>query len=264
MVAGMLKRLTACLEQRLTFRPQKELEVPPPERVETLPIPTRDGITLDCWILDHPEAELEVAFFHGNRGNLGTWFPLLDMIRSRRCRVTAIDYRGYGRSNGTPTERGFFEDTRAFLEIFWSKLHRNDMPVIYWGRSLGGVAAAYSCREHEPEGLILEATFASKQHLVRHFPLLQWLSRFSTYELPVAALLTKRKCPVLVVHATGDHVVPFRAGIELYDLLNPPKAFFQMEGAKHGKLHENEPDRYWQRIRAFFQEVIHARGSDHH
>ena len=252
------------LERRLAFAPNRRVTNQPGVPYQSSFVRTTDNLDIHVWHLEHPSPLVDVLFFHGNRGNLGTWCSLLELIQARGARLAALDYRGYGRSSGQPSERGLYLDVEAFLDHFWEELHEPGLPVVYWGRSLGGVAAARACQKREPDALILEATFASKQRLVGHLRYLKWIARFSDYQFPTARFLEGRTCPVLVIHALQDKVVPFLAGKELYNLLAPPKEFFQINGGGHGRVHETQPTRYWERVSDFFKEIAESGGPHRH
>ncbi len=251
----MIQNLVRWLERRLSFVPYRKLARQPQVPFQSSFVRTSDQLDIHYWLLEHPSPVADVVFFHGNRGNLGTWCPLLELIQFCGVRVTALDYRGYGRSQGQPTEQGLYLDVEAFLGLFWAQLHDPNLPVVYWGRSLGGVTAARACQRREPDALVLEGTFSSKDRLLQRFKALHWLSRFSEYEFPTMRFLADRTCPVLVIHALQDAVIPFEAGKELYNDLSPPKEFFAINGPGHGKVHETEPARYWKRVRTFLQGI---------
>ncbi len=259
-----MKGLIQWLERRLAFAPTRRITREPGVPYVSSFVTTCDHHDIHFWLLEHPSPRVNVLFFHGNRGNLSTWCSLLELIQARGARLAALDYRGYGRSSGRPSERGLYLDVEAFVDHFWEKLREPGLPVVYWGRSLGGVAAARACQEREPDALILEATFASKQHLVHHLPLLRWMARFSDYEFPTVRFLESRTCPMLVIHASRDKVIPFQAGKELYNLLSPPKEFFQIDGGGHGRVHETQPTRYWKRVSDFLAEISEIGGPDQH
>jgi len=95
----------------------------------------------------------------------------------------------------------------------------------------------------------------SKDRLVRWFRSLNWVRRFSEYEFPTIRFLVDRSCPVLVIHAVEDSVIPFQAEEKLYNLLSPPKELFLINGSGHGKVHGTESARYWRRVRTFLQGI---------
>ncbi len=214
-------------------------------------IPTSDGEVVVVWQLPHPNPVGELVFFHGNAGNLSLWLGFLIEAAQRGLSVTALDYRGYGESSGSPTESGLEKDVEATLELFWSKIHQSDRPVVYWGRSLGGPFAAYATRLRSPDALILEATFRNKNSLLRHFPVLRALNVFSRFRFPTLKHLKDSDCPILVVHGDRDTVVPLEEGEVLFEDLKEPKQFLLIPGGNHGGLQSVEPEIYWNTILEF-------------
>ena len=177
---------------------------------------TQDGERISAWLLKHPEPRAEVLYFHGNGGNLSAWEEVLTEIYGQSITVFALDYRGYGKSTGSPTEKGLYLDVQAFLERFWTDLHQPSRKVFYWGRSLGGPMATFAVTEKMPDGVILESTFPSKSSLLRHYPLLRILGVFSRYRFSTVSFLKKPHSPVLVLHGDRDKVVPFEQGRLLF------------------------------------------------
>ena len=260
LLAGItaLKLLTSVLEPRLTFFPIRGLNLTP-ENVgipyQEIRIQTRDGESIHAWFLHHPEARAEVVFFHGNGGNLSLWLDFIMELYHQSLTVIACDYRGYGESTGSPTEAGLYQDTAALVHHFWHNIHRPTSRVLYWGRSLGGIMAAYATTVRKPDGLVLEATFSEKSSLLKHYPLLRILGFFSRYRFPTTEFVRDLDRPVLVIHGTQDEVVPFSEGQKLFHELNTEKYFSEIEGASHNNLHLIDPESYRTRVREFIQEL---------
>ena len=219
---------------------------------EPATIRTRDGERLRGWFLPHPRPRAVVLYFHGNGGNLSVWLPILVDMHRQGYAVRAIDYRGYGRSSGRPSERGLYVDVDAALE--WAAEDRR-APVIYWGRSLGTAMASYAATRHRPDGLILEAGFPDAWSLVRGSPPLAILALFSTYRFPTASYVRRAGCPILVMHGDADQVVPFALGEALYASAPAPKQFVRIRGGDHNDAAPAEPDAYWSAVRAFVESL---------
>ncbi|MFQ5738976.1 MAG: alpha/beta hydrolase [Acidobacteriota bacterium] len=257
-MAVAAKLLVTWLEPRLTFHPTRGLSTRPrgvDTRVRELEIETEDGETICVWSLERKNPLAEILFFHGNRGNLSLWSPLLSRMSAEGYSVAALDYRGYGTSSGSPTEAGLYRDTTAFVAYFWRHLNRSTAPVVYWGRSLGGVTGSFATTLRPPQGLILESTFPDKKTLMGHRRLLRWASLFSRYKLPVAEFLNGLSCPTLVIQGDSDPVVPLAVGRNLFERIPARKEFFLMAGAGHGDTHEVHPTLYWRRIRQFIETI---------
>jgi fermentation-respiration switch protein FrsA (DUF1100 family) len=215
---------------------------------ESATLTTDDGERLRAWLLPHPSPRAEVLYFHGNGGNLSVWAPILAGIHRRGYAVRAIDYRGYGESSGTPTERGLYRDVNAAVN--WAPADAS-VPIVFWGRSLGVSMAAYAATIRRPDALVLESGFPDARTLLRAYPVLAFLSLFSTYRFDTIEHLRHVQAPALVVHGDADRVVPFENGRALFEAIDGPKEFFRIEGGDHNDLSPRDAERYWDTIGRF-------------
>jgi len=247
------------LEHRLVFRPSKDVTQTPISfgvPFEHFFVPTPDGERLSAWHLlpEHPRAA--VLYFHGNSGNLGLFAGVLTRLYQNRLQVFAIDYRGYGRSSGQPTEKGVYMDALAAVEYFHDRLRLDGCPVVFWGRSLGGPVAAYASSQASPGGVILETTFSSKRVLLRNYP---WQFRifsvFSKYRFDTLRHLSGQSLHKLVVHGDQDRTIPVEQGRYLFRNLESPKSLLVISGADHINIHEVDEDRYWGKILGFIERL---------
>ena len=241
------------LEPRLAFVPfTGEDETPRDSGLsfEALTIQTSDGERLRAWVIPAPAAKARILYFHGNGGNLSNWAPILTGIVRRGYSVVAIDYRGYGLSSGHPTERGLYRDVEAIVAREWIDADRR-LPLIYWGRSLGGAMAAYAATVRRPDGVIIEAGFPDARAAVRGSPALAVLSRLASYRFPAAEFLNRAQVPVLQLHGDRDAVIPIALGRELFGQLNGPKQFVVMPGGDHNDGVPRDPASYWSAVDRF-------------
>jgi fermentation-respiration switch protein FrsA (DUF1100 family) len=191
-----------------------------------------------------------VVYFHGNGGNLSNWSPILAGIVRRGYSVIAVDYRGYGLSTGRPTEQGIYRDVDALVARAWPDAdHR--VPLVYWGRSLGGAVAAYAATVRKPDGVILEAGFPDARSVTRGSPALAVLSRFSSYRFPTAEFINTANVPVLQLHGDRDSVIPFELGRELSQRIHGRKEFVVIAGGDHNDTVPPDPQAYWSAIDRF-------------
>jgi fermentation-respiration switch protein FrsA (DUF1100 family) len=255
----VLKILVILLEPKMTFFPYRLIyETPKDTGIEyqDLSFPTSDGETLNAWFLEVPEPLADLVFFHGNGGNIS--LGCLDYLLSLHHHgysVFAFDYRGYGKSTGSPSEAGLYIDSRAAVSYFWENLRQANRPVMYLGHSLGGVAAASAAAHAEPHGLILQGTFPDKMTLLTHYPFFYFLGLFSRYRLSTLEFMKDVRSPVLVVHGERDRVVPLGAGQKLYDRLAGQKELYLVKGAGHADLHLVGGQEYWERLAAFVKSL---------
>ena len=256
-LAAMLVALVAVvrwLEPRLAFFPSAGEDATPRDfgiDFEPVSILTRDGQHLHGWWFHHPSPRASILYFHGNGGNLSMWTPILAGIANRGYELLAFDYRGYGLSDGRPTEQGLYRDVDAALEQFAVRASA-DRPRVYWGRSLGVVMTSYASTIAAPDGLILESGFPSARSLLRTSPILFGLSSLASYRFPAATFLQRRKTltPVLVLHGDHDRIVPIAKGRALFDAISGPKQFVTIRGGDHNDATPAAAT-YWQSVDEF-------------
>jgi hypothetical protein len=256
-VALLLMLLVRWLEPRIAFFPSAG-ETATPDRFgtsfEATTIETSDGERLRAWRIRADAPHALVVYFHGNGGNLSVWAPILSDIARRGYSVVAFDYRGYGLSTGSPSERGLYRDVDAVI-AYASRLRTPPVPLVYWGRSLGTAMAAYASTRQRPDGLILEAGFPDARSLVRASPLLALLSFFSAYRFPTAEFANQGRVPALVMHGTADSVIPFALGRALHERLSGPKTFVEITGGDHNDARPADERAYWDAVDAFVRGV---------
>ena len=251
-----LALLVRFLEPRMAFFPfPGEAETPRDFGIpfEALTIDTADGERLRAWLMTPPPpqaARARILYFHGNGGNLSNWSPIVAGIARRGYSVLAVDYRGYGLSTGRPTERGLYRDVDAVLARPAAPSEAA-LPLIYWGRSLGGAMAAYAATVRKPDGVIIEAGFPSARAAVRASPVLAVLSLLASYRFPAGEYLNQANVPVLMLHGDRDRVIPFALGRELFEQVTAPKEFVTIAGGDHNDAAPPDPQAYWAAIDRF-------------
>jgi uncharacterized protein len=251
----VMKFLVGWLEPQMTFFPFRgEQETPEHLGVayETWRVPTVDGETVVAWWMPHEAPRAIVVYFHGNGGNLSLWLPVFGGLHARGLGVLALDYRGYGLSTGSPTEQGLYRDADALLqEVARRQPVSGDVPVIYWGRSLGGAVAAYATTVQRPDALVLESSFPDKAFVIRHNPVLRVLNVFAAYTFPTSTFLDGFDRPTLVIHGDADTIVPYAGAQRLYDAVSGPRTLVTIPRGDHNDFYGAEAREYWAAIDAF-------------
>lgn len=195
--------------------------------------------------LPNSQATHTLLYIHGNAEDLGDVRPLLDRLHSWGFSVFAYDYRGYGTSNGSPSERNAYQDADAAYHYLTQQLKIPPDQIIVYGRSVGGGSAVDLATRHPVGGLILESTFTSAFRVVVPFPILPF-DKFSNLDK-----LRKVQCPVLVMHGQADEVIPIQHGQRLYEAAQEPKMSLWVAEAGHNDLAWAAGERYQQTLVAF-------------
>jgi fermentation-respiration switch protein FrsA (DUF1100 family) len=218
-----------------------------------LRITTIDGVVLHGWWMPHPSPRGQIIYWHGNGGNLALWLDVFVDLRRHGFSVLAVDYRGYGGSGGTPSEKGIYRDAEAVNAYFTTHHLRDGTPTIYWGRSLGSVVASYAAAKSPPDALILESAFPDARSLFSSNPVLLALSVLATYRFSTSQHLEGYRGPLLVIHGDADTLIPFDGGRKVFERArNPHKAFVALKGADHNEMYAQRPD-YWPAIDRFLE-----------
>jgi pimeloyl-ACP methyl ester carboxylesterase len=207
-----------------------------------------DGTRLHGWYVSHPEPRAVVLFCHGNAGNVALWADELRILHDRMgCAVLGFDYRGYGRSEGTPNEAGVLADARAARTWLAHRAGVAEREIVLMGRSLGG-AVAVDLAIDGTRGLILESTFTSMPE-VGH-AMLPWLPvrTLMRTQLNSLAKIGKYHGPLLQSHGTADRLIPYAMGQKLFAAANQPKQFIAFRGGDHN---DPQTDEYYTALDGF-------------
>lgn len=201
---------------------------------EAVRLTTRDGLQLAGWFVPHPRARATLLFLHGNAGNISHRLDSIRLFHDLGLAVLIIDYRGYGESEGQPTEAGTYHDAAAAWEYLVGQRHLASGEIVIFGRSLGGAVAADLASRTQPGALFLESTFVSVPDMAaRLYPWLpvRWLSR---YRYDTGAKLAAITAPLLIAHSADDEIIPYAHGRRLFELAREPKRFLELRGAHNG------------------------------
>lgn len=247
--------MTGAMEQRLLYFPEPQVSATP--AVFDLPfdevtLTTSDNVQLHGWFIPGEEGKPVVLFFHGNAGNISHRLDNIRLLHKLGVAVLIFDYRGYGKSQGTPSETGLTKDALAALNWLqtngWQPEH-----IIYFGRSLGAAVAVNLADQQKPARLVLETPFTSIRAMGRqHYPLLTitlgWMLRDQFDNLEK---ISRIDVPVLIFHGDRDSIVPESMARKLFDAANGKKIFHLIKGADHNNTYERGGEAYWQEWREF-------------
>jgi fermentation-respiration switch protein FrsA (DUF1100 family) len=203
---------------------------------------TEDQVRLYGWFIPREGARRVVLFLHGNAGNISHRGESIRIFHRLGLNVFIFDYRGFGRSQGSASERGLYKDARAAWDWLTGKGGFSPDEVILFGRSLGGVVAAHLASDVSPGGLIIESSFSSARDLARTlFPLLSKMV-FLRFRFNAEEYVEQVACPILVLHSPDDEIIPYRLGRKLYDSAPDPKQFVDLEGGHNDGFLRSQPE----------------------
>jgi len=245
------------------FPPRCPKGLSPPElyplHVEDVWLTTLDKVRLNAWYLPNPASEKVLLWFHGNAETIGHGLEHLRFYSRLAVNVLAMDYRGFGKSEGSPDETGVYRDADAAYHYLVRERHIQPKNIIFLGHSLGGAVAIDLASRRECGGLIVQSSFTSAKDMARRIfriPLFEYLlkSRFNSL-----AKIRRVRAPILIVHGTRDQVVPFSMGQRLFAAAPEPKFFFPVEGAGHNNLAEVGGNRLLDHLKSFLEQPHEVR-----
>lgn len=221
----------------------RSLRVVPAEHVFT----TSDGVRLHAWWFHAASASAPViVWFHGNAGNLTDRSTMAVELAQRGLSVFVFDYRGFGKSEGEPSESKLLLDSLAAYDFVRAN---TSAPLVLYGESIGGPYAAYVAKERKHiRAVILENTFPSLMDLGNALYGLGWTAPFA---LRTTDWLNEAGAPVLVMHGTRDAVIPYRLGRKLYDGLRVRKEMLTSQVAGHCEIPHADSSRYYDTVVGF-------------
>ena len=227
--------LVFVFQSRLVYFPQVEHELAATPLVaslayEDVQLRTSDNVKLHGWWVPADDARGAVLILHGNAGNISHRIGYLKMFHALRYSALLIDYRGYGKSNGIPSEEGTYRDAEAA----WSHLIeiRNLKPrdIVVVGESLGGGVATWLAAKYPPRALVLASTFTSVPNLgaqvYRWLPV-RLLARITYDNLE---RIPRIGVPVLIAHSREDDIIPYSHAEALFAAAHEPKQLLPMSG----------------------------------
>ncbi len=234
----------ASLERSLIFQPTEFPEAKWAERTtpfENAWFTTVDGKRLHGLFLAHPNPRAVALFCHGNAGNVASRSPSLWLLNQRHgLAVMSFDYRGYGRSEGSPSESGILRDARAARAWLAKRTNTAEKDIVVLGRSLGGAVAVDLASQDGARGLVLASTFTSLPDVAaEHMP---WTlpHLLMTQRLNSKAKIKHYRGPLLQSHGDSDELIPIDLARELFDAAPGPKHFITIPDAGHNDPQSEE------------------------
>ena len=258
---GALHVLRVLLHQKLVFRPEKyPVGIWNPEQlgidVTDVWFRAQDGVDLHGWWIPHKRPLATVLFCHGNSGNIAQQLTTLRNFKRLGVSVLAFDYRGYGRSSGSPSETGLYLDVRAAYRYLMEDLDQEARHVVLFGHSLGGAIAIDAALDCPVAALVIQSTFTHLRDAAK--------SKLSGTPFHYAARDEFRsvekighlRMPKLFIHGDSDGVLPLEYSQRLFDAARQPKKLLVVPSAGHNEVHRFGGFRYLWTISRFIRASV--------
>jgi fermentation-respiration switch protein FrsA (DUF1100 family) len=256
--------LALIFERRFIYYPERAHEATPAQMgvpAEEVALRAEDGVNLHGWYLPVEDARFTILFNHGNAGNISHRLDRALLLQAKlHASVLLYDYRGYGKSEGSPDEEGTYRDAQAAHRYLVETKKVLPADLVIMGESLGSAVALDLALEKPAAALVLEAPFTSVPDMARTTALfaLAPLVRTRYDNLGKVARLER---PLLILHGDRDEVVPFRLGQKLFEAAGQPKTFLAVPGAGHNDVYLVGGAAYWRAIADFLSGLPGRRGA---
>jgi len=200
-----------------------------------------DGVLVHALELPSPPGGRTVVYFHNNRETAESRASLARELHARGVGVLLVEYRGYGRSAGDPSEDGLYRDAEAALDML-ARRGVGAQRIVLWGTSLGTGVAAEMARRGRGASLVLETPYTSIPDLVRDAVPLVPASLLIADHFDTLSKAREIRVPTLVIHGDADEIVPFWMGEHIVQNL-PHARMVRIPAGRHGDLFARQRER---------------------
>lgn len=251
------------LDSQFIFFPDRDVSQTPADvglHYEDARFTAADGVQLHGWFVPAAgESADTLVWFHGNAGNIGDRIDNLLLITRRlSVNVFIFDYRGYGNSDGKPSELGLYADGEAALAYLRARGDVDMNRLTLFGRSLGCAVAVELATRHPVKAVILESPFTSidamahrmRGGLTALIPT-SWVVRSKFDSL---SKIGNIHSPLMLLHGDRDDIVPIEMAHELFAAADAPKRFYPIKGAGHNDTVSIGGDAYFAALKEFISE----------
>lgn len=222
---------------------------------EHIRLEATDGIHTQAWWIPGRHGEPIVVMFHGNAGTIADRLDNAKLLHDLGLTVMLPEYRGYGDSEGKPTEEGLYLDAHA--AVVEARRRAPEWPLIVFGRSLGGAVAIDVASKEPVDGLVAESTFTSLKRMAKKVVQIPFASLLAVYEFDSLRKIQDVDVPVLVIHGEQDEMIPFQMGEKLYAATEgaPWRRLHGVVGGDHNGTFSAGGEAYWNAWRVLLEVV---------
>ncbi|MBD3379406.1 MAG: alpha/beta fold hydrolase [Candidatus Omnitrophica bacterium] len=244
------------LEKVSIYFPMKEIAATP-EAVglsyEDIYFRASDGNLLNGWFIAGDTNKVTIILCHGNAGNISHRLEKLSMFHEMGFSVLVFDYRGYGKSEGVPSEEGLYTDAMAAYTYLRGTREVPEEEIVLYGESIGGAVVIDLAQKADVRALITEGTFTSVRDMARtaypFIPSFVFSDKFDSVDK-----ISRIGCSKLMIHSANDEIVPFYMGRKLFNAAQPPKEFLEIRGSHNTAFLDSERE-FKEGIRSFVDDL---------
>ena len=245
-------------EKKGIYYPSKDIIYNPQDvglKYDDVYFETDDGLRLNAWFIPAEIPRGTLLFCHGNAGNLSHRVEIIEIFNKLNLNVFIFDYRGYGRSLGSPSEQGLYRDAQAAYQYLLSRNDIDKDKIVIYGKSIGANVAINLASKVSAACLISESGFTSAYDMGKKlFPYLpiKWII---TTKFDAIEKIKRINIPKLIIHSQNDEIVPFKLGEKLFEAALQPKEFYQMRGTHNAAIFM-APEEYSLRLDSFLNKCL--------
>jgi fermentation-respiration switch protein FrsA (DUF1100 family) len=197
---------------------------------------TEDGNQLHGWFFPAEKDGPVILHFHGNAGNISHRLDLVQPFLGKGFSVFLVDYRGFGKSSGRPSEPGLYKDGLAAWSYLVEKERIAPERIMLHGQSLGAAVAIEVALQKKVRGLVIESAFTSTKDMAKTMALFALFSPVFPAHYNNLEKIPRVCVPKLVIHGERDEIVPFAMGQKLFEAATDPKFFYPVKDAGHNDV----------------------------
>ena len=210
-----------------------------------------DHVRIHGWFVACPGSHLTTLFLHGNAANITYRGERFREITAAGSSILMIDYRGYGKSTGRPSENGLYADAQAAYDYLLKT--RRPQEILVHGESLGTAVAVDLASRHQCGGVVLEAAFTAASDVAG--TVLPVIGPLLIRSFDSRRKITRVQAPILFIHGSADRTIPIKLGRALFDAAPEPKSFWTVPGADHNDIVERAGPEYRRRLTSFYESL---------
>ena len=250
-------------ENRLVFYPPRYPEGFASPKAYGLPVEevwivAEDGVRLNAYFLPNAASPMVILWFHGNAENIGMGLGQMKALSKLGTNILEIDYRGYGKSKGSPDEAGVYRDGEAAYHYLTASRHFSPQNIIVYGHSVGGGIAGEIAFRNPCGGLVIESSLTSARDMARQVLKVPGVEFIIKTRFDSLGKIPQVHAPVMIIHGTDDSLIPYSMGQRLFEAAHEPKIFVSVKSG-HDDAWAVGGKPYWDAWKTFIDKVGQGR-----